>query len=59
MKELSGYMEGPRIAKVYPRTLGGYRVWLYDTLTEFQDEKFFNSEQEADDAAENWVLRHE
>jgi hypothetical protein len=56
MKELHGFMEGNRIAKVYPRTLGGYRVWLYDSFTEHQDEQFFNNESDAEYAAEEWVL---
>ena len=53
---MSEYSEGNRIAKVYPRTFGGYRVWLYDIITEHQDEKYFNNESEAEDAAENWVM---
>jgi len=56
MKELSTYQEGNRIAKIYPRTLGGYRVWFYDMITEHQNEKYFNLEQQAEDAAEDWVL---
>lgn len=56
MKELSSYQEANRIAKVYPRTFGGYRVWMYDSITETQDEQFFNDEQEAESAAEDWVL---
>jgi len=56
MKELSSYEEGNRIAKVYPRIFGGYRVWMYDSITEIQNENFFEYEQQAEDAAEDWVL---
>jgi len=56
MKEISCFQEGNRIAKIYPRTLSGYRVWMYDMITEEQKEDFFNYEQSAEDAAEDWVL---
>lgn len=56
MKELSSFQEGNRVAKVYTRTFGGYRVWMYDSITETQDEKFFNYEEQAENAAEDWVL---
>jgi hypothetical protein len=56
MNEISCFEEGNRIAKVYPRTQSGYRVWMYDMITEEQAETFFNHEQAAEDAAEDWVL---
>ena len=40
---MNEYQDKNRIAKIYPRTFGGYRVWLYDVFTEFQDEKYYNN----------------
>ena len=57
MKEISEYIENARISRVYPRTLGGYRVFMYDVLTEQQTEKYFDNLTEAENAAEDWVLK--
>lgn len=54
MKVISEYSEGNRIAKVIPRTLGGYRVWLYDIMTEQQDERYFDDKSDAEDIARKW-----
>ena len=57
--ELSTYTEGNKVAKVYLRGKEGYRVTLFDSYTEFMDEKYFDSEEIAESFAEDWVLKHE
>ena len=51
---MNEYQDKNRIAKIYPRTFGGYRVWLYDVFTEFQDEKYFDNKLEAETTAKGW-----
>ncbi len=36
-----------------------YRVFVLDSYTEFQDEKYFDSEEDAEVFAEDWVLKNE
>ena len=55
--ELHEFIQGNRTAKVLTRGKDSYRVTLYDFYTEFMDEAFFNSEQEAEIFAEDWVLK--
>ena len=55
--ELHEFIQGNRTAKVLTRGKDSYRVTLYDFYTEFMDEAFFNSEQEAEVFAEDWVLK--
>lgn len=55
--ELHLFTEGNKTAKVLTRGKDSYRVTLYDFYTEFMDEAFFNSEQEAEVFAEDWVLK--
>ena len=57
--ELSAYMHGNKIAKVYRRGKDGFRVTLLDSYTEFQDEQFFNNEDDAEAFAEDWVMNNE
>jgi hypothetical protein len=57
MKLLSEYIEGTKTAQVYARTFGGYRVVMIDSYFETQDEAFAESEQAAEDIAEEWVLK--
>ena len=56
MNELHEFIEGNRLAKVYARGKNSYRVWCLDIITEEQDEKIFNDEQQAEDFAEEWVM---
>jgi hypothetical protein len=55
-KELHYFSEGNRIAKVFTRGQNSYRVWVYDSYLETEDEKVFLNEQAAEDYAEDWVL---
>jgi hypothetical protein len=55
--ELHEFIQGNRTAKVLTRGKDSYRVTLYDFYTEFMDEAFFNSEQEAEVFAEDWVFK--
>jgi hypothetical protein len=57
MKLLSEYIEGAKTAQVYARTFGGYRVVMIDSYFETQDEAFTESEQAAEDIAEEWVVK--
>lgn len=57
MNAISTYMESTRTASVYERTYGGYRVMMIDAYFETQDEKYFVSLNEAEDFAEDWVLK--
>ncbi len=57
--ELSSYMQGNKIAKVFRRGKEGFRVTLLDSYTEFQDEQFFNNEEAAEAFAEDWVMKDE
>lgn len=54
--ELHTFMDGNRVAKIYTRGKGSYRVFVLDSYNEFQDEKYFNNEQDAETFAEDWVL---
>jgi hypothetical protein len=55
--ELSSYIEGNRVARVFRRGKESFRVTLLDSYTEFQDEKFFESEEAAELFAEDWVMK--
>ena len=57
MEFLSEYIDGTRTAHVYQRTFGGYRIVLIDSYFETQEEKYVGTEQEAENIAEDWVLR--
>jgi hypothetical protein len=54
--ELHIFEDGNRIAKVFTRGKGSYRVWMYDSYLETEKENNFDDEQSAEDCAENWVL---
>ena len=54
--ELHTFMDGNKIAKIYTRGKDSYRVFVLDSYNEFQDEKYFNNEQDAETFAEDWVL---
>lgn len=54
---LSEYMEYPYNARVYKANNGEYGVLMYIAEEDFNDVKFFLTEQQAEDFAENWVLR--
>jgi len=58
MNILSEYQEDTRNARVYKMNNGTYGCECYDSDTD--ETKFFSceSEQAADDKAEDWVLRH-
>jgi hypothetical protein len=59
MMILSEFQDGTRNARVYRMKNGSYGVECYDADT---DETKFTSvtvEEDAEIAAENWVLRHE
>lgn len=54
--ELHAFMDGNRIAKIYTRGKDSYRVFVLDSYNEFQDEKYFSNEEDAEIFAEDWVL---
>ncbi len=57
--QLHTFVEGNRTARVYTRGKNSYRVFVLDSYTEFQDEKYFDSEEDAEVFAEDWVLKNE
>lgn len=54
MTEVTGYQRANRIAKVIPRTYGGYRVWMYDIYTEQQKEELIDDKTIAENLAKEW-----
>jgi len=57
MKQLHMFEEESRLATVYARGPLYYRVWCLDSLTDHQEEHYFNNEQAAEDFAEEWVMK--
>jgi hypothetical protein len=53
---VSTYSEGCRVASVYAKELGGYRVIMIDSYFETQEESHFDFLSEAENHAEDWVL---
>jgi hypothetical protein len=52
--ELESYQEGSRIAKVYMRDKK-FRVFLFDSYFETQQEYFYDNLIEAKACAEKWI----
>lgn len=48
---------GNKTATVYTRGKDGFRVVLYDIYTEFAVETYFTNETQAEEYAEDWVLK--
>jgi hypothetical protein len=57
MPILSDYQEGVRNAKVYKTTNGEYGVIVYDAETDYNGFQSFETEDLAEEFAEDWVLR--
>lgn len=57
MKLLSEYQEGTKTAQIYVRTFGGFRVVMIDSYFETQKEAFADTENEAENIAEDWVAQ--
>ena len=57
MPILSNYQEGTRNAKVYKTTSGDYGTIVYDADTDYNAFESFQNIQDAEDFAEDWVLR--
>lgn len=57
MPILSNYQEGYRNAKVYKTTNGEYGVILYDATDDYNAFSSFESEEDAENFAEDWVMR--
>ena len=55
--ELHTFIESNKTAKVLTRGKDSYRVTLYDCYTEFMDEAYFDTEEDAEIFAEDWVLK--
>jgi len=53
--KLHEFSNGNKTAIIYLRN-PGYRVVLYDCYTEYTNEVYFDSEQDAEEYAEEWVL---
>jgi hypothetical protein len=56
-QELSQYINGTRTATVYARTHGGYRIVMIDSYFETEAVQFTQTEEEADNLAEDWVMK--
>jgi len=56
MKLLSEYIEGSKTAQVYDMKFGGYRVVMIDSYFGTKTEEIAETEQDAEDIAEEWVL---
>lgn len=57
MPILSEYQDGLRNAKVYKTTSGDYGVIVYDGDTDYNGFECFDTEDLAEEYAEDWVLR--
>jgi hypothetical protein len=56
---ISEYQQGTRNARVYRTTSGDYGVLLFDAETDFNDFKSFHIIDDAEDAAEDWVMGYD
>jgi hypothetical protein len=56
MKLLSEYCEGTKTAQVYDMKFGGYRIVMIDSYFGTKTEEIAETEQDAEDIAEEWVL---
>lgn len=54
---LSNYQEGTRNAKVYKTANGEYGVIVYDANDDFNGFESFHTMDDAEDFAEDWVLK--
>jgi hypothetical protein len=57
MPILSNYQEGTRNAKVYKTATGEYGVIVYDANDDFNGFESFHNIDDAEDFAEDWVLK--
>jgi hypothetical protein len=57
MKLLSEYCEGTKSAKVYVKKFGGYQIILIDSYEQTLEDRFADTEEDAEDIAEDWVSR--
>jgi hypothetical protein len=57
MKLLSEYCEGTKSAKVYAKKFGGYQIILIDSYEQTLEDRFADTEDDAEDIAEDWVSR--
>lgn len=55
----SNYQEGTRNAKVYKTRNGEWGVIVYDAQDDYNGFASFSTEEEAEDFAEDWVLRND
>ena len=58
MLTLSEYQEGLRNARVYLTQNGQFGVVVYDAETDHEEFRSFDTENDADDFAEDWVTRN-
>lgn len=56
---ISEYQQGTRNARVYKTAMGDYGVLLFEAENDFNDFKVFPSIDEAEDAAEDWVMGYD
>jgi hypothetical protein len=54
---LSNYQEGTRNAKVYKDASGRFCAIVFDAADDYNGYDSFNTIDEAEDFAEDWVLR--
>ena len=55
----SNYQQGTRNAKVYKTRNGEWGVIVYDAQDDYNGFASFSTEDEAEDFAEDWVLRND
>ena len=55
---LSEYQHGTKNSKVYKMASGNYGVLTYDSVDDYNGFESFGSEDDADNFAEDWVLKN-
>ena len=61
LKALHEFTDGNRTGQVFLTDIGNYRFMalLYQADLDYNDAQYFTTEQDAEDCAENWVMKHE
>lgn len=59
MPIISNYQEGVRNAKVYKTANGEWGVITYDASEDYNGFQSFETEEDAENFAEDWVMRHD
>ena len=59
MPIISNYQQGTRNAKVYKTTSGEWGVIVYDAQDDYNGFASFDSEEDAENFAEDWVMGYD